>query len=83
MMGGSIFVSACLVVLAWAAEIVGIFTKDPDSVWRNVERLWTAINGSSLDQLPSYISSCFYDLCGRLLHQCWCVLTRQPILGVM
>lgn len=32
MMGGSIFVSACLIVLAWAAEIVRLFNKDHDSV---------------------------------------------------
>ena len=39
MMGGSLFVSACLLVLAWAAEIVGIFNKNPDSVCSDAK--WT------------------------------------------
>ena len=32
MMGGSIFVSLCLIVLAWAAEIVALFNKNTESV---------------------------------------------------
>jgi len=32
MIGGSIIVALCLLVLGWTAEIVGIFVKDPETV---------------------------------------------------
>jgi solute carrier family 45, member 1/2/4 len=35
MIGGSIFVTFCLLVLAWAAEIIGAIVKDHDKVREN------------------------------------------------
>ena len=32
MIGGSIIVALCLLVLGWTAEIVGIFVKNPEAV---------------------------------------------------
>lgn len=32
MIGGSIIVAACLLVLGWTAEIVGLFATEPETV---------------------------------------------------
>ena len=32
MVGGSLIVGLCLLVLGWTSEIVGVFVKDPDAV---------------------------------------------------
>lgn len=32
MIGGSIIVAVCLLVLGWTAEIVGLFSTEPDTV---------------------------------------------------
>ena len=77
MMGGSIFVSVCLLVLAWAAEIVALFNKDHDSVRKSAVQVAITAHGIVAGRLLGYRGCRCHDICCRFLHQCRSV-TQNP-----
>lgn len=75
MIGGSIVVGLCLIVLGWTKEIVGNFVTEPDMVSDHTYSIqWTG----SYQRIPGQV---LYDCSGSALHlrrglrhQCWSVI---------
>ena len=73
MVGGSILVGICLMMLGWTAEIVGLFVSGEETVCVPVSAVTAPPLTIAIEEVSDDSPCSIEHLCGGFCHQCWCV----------